>query len=177
MPNDSVLGWNPDASGLGFGLGLVPMLGNPSRLVLLSMMFKAGLCLDALGEQGMHADLCGRKGLRGGPSLDCPWLFAAPKCLLMLEKEIRLCFVASWLHGVWNDFLRVMSCSLVRSLVPVNRVLWGYLTMMVRIFFEGLGPFPPLVEIRDKLSVKFHDPGFGRSFGYYFSWLVFNSCC
>ena len=56
--------------------------------------FKAAI-LDVWRNK-VAADLCVRKGFRGGPLLDilapCSSLI-----LLMFVKEIRLCFVASWL--------------------------------------------------------------------------------
>ena len=56
--------------------------------------FKAAI-LEAWRHK-VSVDLCGRKGFRGGLC----WMSMAPcsfLLLLMFEKEIRLCFAASWL--------------------------------------------------------------------------------
>ena len=53
--------------------------------------FRAAI-LDAWRNR-VAADLCGREGFRGRPLLDVH----GSLILVMFEKEIRLCFVTSWL--------------------------------------------------------------------------------
>ena len=67
--------------------------------------------------------------------------------LLMFEKEMRLCFVASWL-GVWNGFLlgevrcQVVPCRFCGAPDGDGHLFWEC-------------TFPPLVEIRK--NPEFHD--------------------
>ena len=68
--------------------------------------------------------------------------------LLMFEKEMRLCLVASWLGGVWNGFL----LGRVRGQVVLCRFC-GAPDSDGHLFWEC--PFPPLVEIRE--NPEFHD--------------------
>ena len=68
--------------------------------------------------------------------------------LLMLEKEIRVCFVVSWLGGVWNGFL----LGRVRNQVLPCRFC-GAPDHDGHLFWECT--FPPLVEIRE--NPEFHD--------------------
>ena len=78
------------------------------------------------------------------------WIYLAPcssLILLMLEKEMRLCFVVSWLVVSGMVFSLVGSGSslfLVGFVVP---------QMVMVIFWEC--SFPPLVEIRE--NPEFHD--------------------
>ena len=70
------------------------------------------------------------------------WMFVAPcssLILLMLEKEIRLCFVASWFGMVFSLVFHVDSVVL----------------LMVMVVFFGECTFPPLLEIRE--NREFHD--------------------
>ena len=80
--------WNLDA--LAWARPGSPQLGN---LACPLQHFKAAI-LDAWRDK-VAFDLCGRKGFRGGPLLD------VHGSLQLLNsshvKEIRLCFVASWL--------------------------------------------------------------------------------
>ena len=68
------------------GLPLLSNLAGPVQ------HFKAAI-LDGWRDK-VSVDLCGRKGFRGGPLLD---VHGSLQLLLMFEKEIRLCFAASWL--------------------------------------------------------------------------------
>ena len=75
------------------GLPLLSNLAGPNQ------HFKAAL-FDAWRNK-VTADLCGRKGFRGGPLLDIHGSLQLLLILLMLEKEIRPCFAMS----VWTGFL------------------------------------------------------------------------
>ena len=82
--------WDPDA--LAWVRPGLPLLSN---LPGLFSILRAAI-LDAWRDK-VSVDLCGRKGFRGG----LYWMSMAlcsSLILLMLEKEIRLCFVASWLE-------------------------------------------------------------------------------
>ena len=79
------------------------------------------------------------------------WMYMAPcssLILLMFEKEIRLCFVAFMVGGVWNGLLlgrvrsRVIPCRFCGAPDSDGHLLWEC-------------TFPPLVEIRE--SPEFHD--------------------
>ena len=61
--------------------------------------------------------------------------------LLMKEKEMRLCFVASWLGGVWNGYDGVV----VSSLVPDHPNVWCHgslvLDQVTGVSSSGAGSF------------------------------------
>ena len=79
------------------------------------------------------------------------WMSLAPcssLILLLFEKEIRLCFVAPWLGGVWNGLL----LGRVRSPVVPCRFC-GAPDGDGHLFWECT--LPPLVEIRE--NPEFHD--------------------
>ena len=81
--------WDPDALAWSrLGLPLLCNLAGPLQL------FKAAI-LDAWRNK-VAVDLCGREGYRSGPLLDIHGSLQLV-ILLMLEKEIRPCFVVSWL--------------------------------------------------------------------------------
>ena len=132
--------WDPDA--LAWSRPGLPLLSN-----LAGPVQQKAAVLDAWRNK-VAADLCGREGVFGAGLC---WMFMAPcssLTLLMFEKEMRLCFVASWL-GVSG-----MVCFLdgiEASLFHVGFV--GLLIMMV--ICSGNVPFPPLVEIRE--NPEFHD--------------------
>ena len=95
----------------------------------------------------VSVDLCGRKVF----VLGLCWMSMAPcsfLLLLMLEKEIRLCFAASWL-GVSGMvfFLDGFEARLFHVSFVVH------LMVMVTFFWECT--FPPVVEIRE--NPEFHD--------------------
>ena len=117
----------------------LPLLGNLAGPV---KHFKAAL-LDAWRNK-VAVDLCGREGFRGGPLLD------VQGSLQLLNsshvREIRLCFVASWL-GV-NGFLLGGGRE-----QPVPCRFCGAPDGDGHLFGECT--FPPLVEIRE--SPEFHD--------------------
>ena len=77
--------WDPDA--LAWFRPGSPLLSNLAG----SVQHLKDAILDAWRNK-VAADLCGRKGFRGGPLLDIRSLI-----LLMFVKEIRRCFVTSWL--------------------------------------------------------------------------------
>ena len=92
--------WNLDAlAWVRPGLPLLSNLAGPIQ------HFRSAI-LDAWRNK-VAADLCGRKGFRGGPLLD---IHGSPQLiLLMFEIEIRVCFVVSWL-GV-SGIVSCWSCS------------------------------------------------------------------
>ena len=113
----------------------MPLLSNLAGPV---QHFRAAI-LDAWRNK-VAADLCGRAGFRSGPLLDVHGLCSS--ILLMLEKEIGLCFVASWLvvSGM------VFSLGRIRS-QPTPCRFCGAPEGVGHLFWEC--NFPPLVEIRE----------------------------
>ena len=94
--------------------------------------------LDAWRNK-VAADLCGREDFRGGPLLDA---------LLMLEKEIRPCFAASWLG------LSGMVFFLVKFVIRLFLVGSVVLLMVMVIYF---GNVPFFLLLRSLKNPEFHD--------------------
>ena len=118
--------WNPDA--LAWVRPGLPMLSNLAGPI---QHFKTAI-LDAWRNK-VAADLCGREGFVVGPC----WIFLAlcsSLILLMFEKEIRVCFVASWL-GVSG-----MVSFLVGFVIRLFLVGSGVL-LMVMVIYSGDVPF------------------------------------
>ena len=82
--------WDPDA--LAWSRPGLPLLSNLAGPV---QQFKSAL-LDAWRNK-VAADLCDRKGFRGGPLLDIHGSLQFLNSSHVREREIRHCFVLSWL--------------------------------------------------------------------------------
>ena len=114
---------------LGLGLGL-PLLSNLAGPI---QHFKAAL-LDAWRNK-VTADLCGRKGFRGGPLFDIHGSLQLPNSSHVRERDKAL-LRTIMVGGVWNGFLlgRVRVVVFVVKLFLVGSV--GLLTIMVT--FSGI---------------------------------------
>ena len=133
--------WDPLALALSRpGLPLLCNLAGPVQ------HFRAAVLDGWLNK--VAADLCGRGGFRGGPLLDVHGSLQLLNYSLMFGKEIRLCFVASWLV-VSGMVCFLVGCEVRRF--PVSSVV--LLTMMV--IFLGIVLFLLSFEIRE--SPEFHD--------------------
>ena len=119
----------------------LPLLGN---LAGPFQHFKAAL-LDAWRNK-VAADLCGRKGFRGGPLLDIHGSLQLLNSSHVLERDEAL-LRSIMVGGVWNGLFlgRVRSqavpCGFCGALDDDGHFFWDC-------------PFPPLVEIRE--SPEFH---------------------
>ena len=116
--------WNPDA--LAWVRPGLPTLSNLAGPI---QHFKIAI-LDAWRNK-VAADLCGR--FRGGPC----WIFMAlcsSLILLMFEKEIRFCFVASWL-GV-SGMASFLVGFVIRPFLVGSAVL-----LIVMVIYSGNVPF------------------------------------
>ena len=107
--------------------------------------FKAAI-LDAWRNRDA-ADLCGRKGVRGGPLLDVHGSVQLLNSSHVREKDKAL-LRGVMVGGVWNGFL----LGRVRG-QPVPCSFCGAPDNDGHLFWEC--PFPPLVEIRE--NPEFHD--------------------
>ena len=132
--------WDPDA--LAWSRPGLPLLSNLAGPL---QHFKAAI-LDAWRNK-VAADLCGRKGFRGGPLLDIHGSLQLLNSSHVRERDEAL-LRNIMVGGVWNGMLlgRVRS-----QVVPCQ--CCGAPDGDGHLFWEC--PFPPLVEIRE--NPEFHD--------------------
>ena len=126
---------------LGLGL-LLPLFSNLAGPI---QHFKVAL-LDAWRDK-VTADLCGRKGFRGGPLLDIHGSLQLLNSSHVRERDKAL-LRAILVGGAWNGFL----VSRVRGQAVPCRFC-GAPDNDAHLYWDC--PFPPLVEIRE--NPEFHD--------------------
>ena len=133
--------WNPNAlAWVSPGLPMLSNLAGPLQ------HFKAAI-LDAWRNK-VAADFCGPEGFRGGPLLDVRGSLQLLNSSHVRERDIRLCFVASWLVVIGMVFSLTglgVCLFLVASVVLLTVVVISFRSVL----------FLPLVEIRE--NPEFHD--------------------
>ena len=132
--------WNPDA--LAWARPGLPLLSNLAGPI---QHFRSAI-LDAWRNK-VAADLCGRKGFRGGPLLDVHGSLQLLNSSHVRERDNGL-LRSVMVGGVWNGFL----ISRIRNQVLPCRFC-GAPDHDCHLFWECT--FPPLVEIRE--NPEFHD--------------------
>ena len=136
--------WNPDA------LAWVrPGLPSLSNLAGPIQHFRC-VFLDAWRNR-VAADLCGRKGFRGGPLLDVHGYYSS-LILLMFEKEIKVCFVVSWL-GV-SGMVSCWVVFVIRFFLVASAVL-----LIMMVICSGNVPFLILLRYVKILISRTHGDG------------------
>ena len=132
--------WNPVA--LAWARPGLPLLSNLAGPI---QHFKAAL-LDAWRNK-VAADLCWRKGFRGGPLFDIHGSLQLLNSSHVRERDKAL-LRSIMVGGVWNGFLlgrvrnQVLPCRFCGAPDHDGHLFWDC-------------PFPPLVEIRE--NPEFHD--------------------
>ena len=95
----------------------------------------------------VSADLCARKGFRGGPSFDIDGTLQLLNSDHVRERDKAL-LRSILVGGVWNGFLLGKS--------KVRMCLVGFVVVVIlTVIFFWIVTFPPLVEIRE--HPEFHD--------------------
>ena len=130
------IGFRWDADALAWVRPGLPLLSNLAGPI---QHFKAAL-LDAWRDK-VSADLCGRKGLRGGPLLDIHGSLQLLNSSHVGERDKAL-LRTIMVGGVWNGFLLGHACRFCGAPVNDGHLFWDC-------------PFAPLVEIRE--NPEFHD--------------------
>ena len=136
------IGFRWDLHGLAWVWPGLPLLSNLAGPI---QHFRAAL-LDAWRNKAA-ADLCGRKGFRGGPLLDVHGSLQLLNSSHVRERDKAL-LRAIMVGGVWNGFLlsrvrgQAVPCRFCGAPDKDGHLVWDC-------------PFPPLVEIRE--NPEFHD--------------------
>ena len=119
--------WNPDA--LAWVRPGLPMLSNLAGPI---QHFRSAI-LDAWRNK-VAVDLCGREGFRGGPLLDVHGSLQVLNSFHGREREIRVCFVVSWL-GV-SGMVSCWVVFVIRFFLVASAVL-----LIVMVTCSGNVPF------------------------------------